>query len=87
MRELMQALFERYQRDRGAAAGGWEIGQHCVPFCSVELWINSPEEDESGMPKSAFRILNFVWDEIQEEGLAERAAAAAEATEAYYRGA
>lgn len=56
-----------------------------LPFCSVEFWINSPEEDESGMPKSTFHILNFGWDEIQEEGLVERAAAAAEATEAYYR--
>ena len=56
-----------------------------LPFKSVELWILSEETDEYDRAKERIHILNFGWDEIYEDGLADRVQEAIDATEAYYK--
>lgn len=56
-----------------------------LPFNSVELWILSEETDEYDRAKERIHILNFGWDEIYEDGLADRVQEAIDATEAYYK--
>lgn len=54
-----------------------------LAFYSAEFWTVSP--GEQGAKKKEFRILNFAWDDIYEEGLEDRLNAAREETEAYYQ--
>lgn len=55
-----------------------------LPFCSVELWLQSEEQDAYDNPVETMHILNFGWDDIYEEGFAERMQSAFDATTDYY---
>ena len=58
--------------------------QNNLPFKSVELWVLSEKTDDLGNPAEQLHILNFGWDDIYEEGLAERVKEAVAETESYY---
>lgn len=55
-----------------------------LPFCSVELWVESREQNEWDIPTKTLHIFNFGWDDIYKEGLEERVQSALKATEDYY---
>lgn len=57
-----------------------------LPFRCVELWVCLPDAWKVTGPKNGLHILNFGWDDIHEDGMLERTAAALEATTAFFSG-
>lgn len=55
-----------------------------LPFCSVELWVQSKEQNADENPAETMHILNFSWDDIYEDGMAERVQSALDATTDFY---
>lgn len=50
-----------------------------IPFCAVDLWVDSTNQDELGNPIKTLHILDFGWDDTKPEVISERLQAAFDA--------
>ena len=55
------------------------------PFFSMDLTLNAPRDPEGTRTAPSLSLMNFAWDDIQEEGLSQRVAESIAATKDYYQ--
>jgi len=55
-----------------------------VPFFATDFVLQYPKNEDSTWPEGRVEVIEFLWSDIYEEGMAERVRAADEAARAYY---